>query len=189
MPHYNAFGGKIMLLPLTGFTIWAMPNSTTSQGKISFWNVESESSWNMDPVTRKTDRGREMTLGYNLTATFYLPYSDFKDTKDTNNVTTYSAYKALESAIQDMSMGLSPTQILIHLGNMHSSAFAEGQPTNIINSTGGAVISIDDCDKCSITMKLESTEYRPRQIVSIKAFIKDPLKSWANSQFIYTVSE
>lgn len=186
MPFYNVIANKINLMPVTGFTIWAMPGSDTFQGKTGFFNVEGESSWNLDPITRTTDRGREITLGYNLTATLYLPYNDFKDTT-VDNVTTYSAYKAIEYAVQDMSKGLSPTQILIHLGNMPSSAYAEGQPTNLINTTKGAVISIDDTAKCSMTHKLESVEYRPRDIVTIKAFIKNPLKSWGNSQFILTM--
>lgn len=186
MPFYNVIANKINLIPITGFTIWAIPGSETFQGKTGFFNVEGESSLNIDPVTRTTDRGRDITLGYNLTANLYLPYNDFKDTT-ADNVTTYSAYKAIEYAIQDMSKGLSPTQILLHLGNMPSAAYAEGQPTNIINSTKGAVISIDGTDKCSMTQKIESVEYRLRSVVTIKAFIKNPLKSWGNSQFILTM--
>ena len=186
MPFYNMIASKINLIPITGFTVWSIPKSETFQGKTGFFNVEGESSLNLDPITRTTDKGRDITLGYNLTANMYLPYNDFKDTITVDNVTTFSAYKAVENIIQDMSKGLTPIQILLHLGDMGTTIYSEGQPANIINSTAGAVISIDGTDRCSITQKLESVEYRLRSIVTIKAFIKNPLKSWGNSQFILT---
>lgn len=184
MAVYKAIAGQVNLLPITGFSIGAIPGSDNPHGKNTFYQLESESSWNLDSVTRKTFHGREITLGYNLTAILYLPFNKYSDTLDTENPTYIpNPFKVIEHAIQDMNKGLSPLQIMVTLGNIRSM-YAEDPPT-FINSTAGAVL--DFGDKVSIKQKIESVEFRPRTIITIQAFIKNPLKSWGNWQFITTM--
>ncbi|MDQ1265842.1 MAG: hypothetical protein QG635_994 [Bacteroidota bacterium] len=160
----DTFSDNFHLLPMTGLIISYSEDSDYTGEYTKLFNIEAESSWRLEPVKRMTSKGYEITLGYKLTASIYVPQNDYL-----TGIQSGGIFTRIEDTIQEISEGIRPN-LFITLGEQ-----SEDCPTNIINSN--SAMGIDCGQDCSFTYLIEQVEFRPRMIINITGFIKDPMTS------------
>lgn len=185
--NYSAIAGRLLRMPITGLSIWCNSEAPLSGGNhLNIYQVEQESSFNLDPKTRKSFHGPEITLGYDFKATIYVLDNMWdKITLGEVIISDKNLLEDLEHVIQDYKQGFQP-QIFIGLGRYPGNPLPN-MPENIINSDSSAVIQLSPGKITSLKYRIESINYRPRLIIDVSAWIKDPLTEWFGEQFINIV--
>jgi len=152
---------KIPRLPIRGVLIeWRTLWGAYANDVLRVFDVEKESSLNIEAITQLDDYGRIRRIGYNVEATIYFSYSltagDFINKLDSLNVPeTYA--------------------IQILLGSADGSAMAEGVPPDTpeaINSDGSGMLSIPR-STASYAFSIESVGVQRRIKLQVRGFISN----------------
>lgn len=132
--------------------IWIMPLNAAhlKQGadELHLLFLEAESSYSLNEITRPTMNGASRLIGHSLSATLYVPQNDITATK--------AALDALSGNVLD--------EVIFDLGKPNASV------TNYINQYNGKC-SLVIANSCEMTWRMESSELRPRYILSLSGFI------------------
>ena len=163
----KAIAGKVNLMPIRAASFY-YPVTHIVEGEevagydfLDIYNIESESSYNIKPVTRPNfNIGGLVTLGFTVDIKLYLSYNKFNDT--TGGV----SYKILENLEYIRKAGFD-FQLIIG----HAMPAITTHPPKQINSTDGAWIDVGTFT--TLNWELESVEYRPRIIININGFVKN----------------
>jgi hypothetical protein len=177
---FKDIAGKINLMPIRGLAIYHV--NIDGDGVTRFYQLEAESAFQMEPIIRTTHEGIDITLGYKLNANIYVPHNLYK---------TDGLLERVETLVQGIGKGTLINQVVLMLGKSVIAQDQDGAP-DAINSTGKLAIefgttSIDGTTVnklSSFSYKLETIELRPRMIINVRAFIKDPLKSWTGEMMM-----
>ena len=152
---------KIPRLPIRGVLIeWRTHWGADANDVLRVFDVEKESSLNIEAITQLDDYGRIRRIGYNVEATIYFSYSltagDFINKLDSLNVPgTYA--------------------IQILLGSADGMALAEGVPPDTpeaINSDGSGILSIPR-STASYAFSIESVGVQRRIKLQVRGFISN----------------
>ncbi len=152
---------KIPRLPIRGVLIeWRTLWGAYANDVLRIFDVEKESSLNIEAITQLDEYGRMRRIGYNVEATIYFSYSltdgDFIYKLEHLNVPgTYT--------------------IQILLGSADGSALAEGVPSGTpeaINSDGSGVLYIPR-DTASYAFSIESVGVQRRIKLQVRGFLSN----------------
>jgi len=152
---------KIPRLPIRGVLIeWLMLWGAYANDVLRVFDVEKESSLNVEAITQLDEYGRMRRIGYNVEATIYFSYSltagDFINKLDSVNVpNTYA--------------------IQILLGSADGAASAEEVPSGTpeaINSDGSGMLSIPR-STASYAFSIESVGVQRRIKLQVRGFISN----------------
>lgn len=143
--NYHDIANQIELLPIRAFQM-----NTDFEEAITAFNLEAESSLNIDPITKSDDAGKQRVLKYRFNFKAYLPYNRFND----------------NSLIDALDEYESKGYTLI-IGFGEASMFGtETHPT--INATHNMHLSIGNV---SHVYRIEQVELRPRLIIDFNGLI------------------
>lgn len=157
--YVNYYGsiGKINLLPLRAISF----REEIEDFNLSFFNLESESSFKFTPKTRQRSDGTTAILGYDYEGNFYIPHNDLQSL--TNDLAFYVNRQFTTNIV---------------LGNSVSWLYKDPSldlTSNILlqqhNATANAIIFLKS--KLSFAFEVESIELRPRTIIRQKGFISN----------------
>jgi len=160
---------KIPRLPIRGVLIeWQMSWGAYEDDVLGVFDVEKESSLNVEAITQLDEYGRMRRIGYNVEATIYFSYSstagNFIDTLENLNVPgTYT--------------------IQILLGNADGYTLTGGVPPDTpeaINSDGSAMLVIPN-NSASYAFSIESVGVQRRIKLQVRGFLSD-LNSYYKEQ-------
>jgi len=152
---------KIPRLPIRGVLIeWHVSLGADKDEVLRIFDVEKESSLNVEAITQLDEYGRIRRIGYNVEATIYFSYSltdgNFIDTLENLNVPgTYT--------------------IQILLGSADGYAYAEGVPPDTpeaINSDGSAMLVILN-NSASYAFSIESVGVQRRIKLQVRGFLNN----------------
>ena len=152
---------KISRLPIRGVLIeWLTLWGAYANDVLRVFDVEKESSLNVEAITQLDEYGRMRRIGYNVEATIYFSYSlwdgDFIYKLDSLNVP--NTYK-----------------IQILLGSADGAALAEEVPSGTpeaINSDGSGMLSIPR-STASYAFSIESVGVQRRIKLQVRGFISN----------------
>jgi hypothetical protein len=110
--------------------------------------MEGEANYAMNEITRQTMNAGNRLVGHALTASLYVPQNKLD--------TSIAALNAFSGKLLEL--------VEFDLGKINAEV------TNYINTVNGsALMRFADC--IEMTWRLESTEFRPRFIVSLSGFV------------------
>ena len=144
----------IQLLPIRALFLADGEDYLTGDNKLlEIRQIETESSWSLDPVAVPNMHGGMTTVGYRFAATIYFPQNKLQ-----------TAVPLIEDFI---SKGVYAS---IELGSSHPWT-QENRVKAIatINTTGNIMI---DVGKAYATLKLEQIQLRPRAAITLNRVIK-----------------
>jgi hypothetical protein len=153
--NYYGAAGKINLLPIRAVSFY----EEFEDINLTFFNLESESSYKFVPKTRRRSNGSTITLGYDFEGNYYIPHNQ------------------LDAVVDDLAwFGNKYYRTQIALGNAEDWELADPSldlTSNIMlkshNSTSSKIIDLGT--KISFSTEIESVELRPRTILRQKGFI------------------
>lgn len=151
---------EIKLMPIAGVSIYA--NDGDGAGWTHFRNVTSESSFSIEPITRPSSRGGEVTVGYNNTITLYVPHSPFSlfGAEPTDETERALARIMKLEAVESYTTFDVDTHLLFGNQILGSTDF-----DHVYNATKSAYI---DFGRMQMTWKQESREFFIMTILTFK---------------------
>jgi len=143
----------IALVPLKGVYFYKAGDS------LVIGDLEQESSMSITSKRRNHYQGGEITLGYFIDITIYVPENKYTGT---------GLIERLDEYIEDLRTG-NTLDIQLAAGNTKISLFTSLKDN--INYTDNLWIELDH--NCKLNYDIDSLNYRFRMKISIKGFIQD----------------
>lgn len=156
---------KVELLPIRAVTVYNAPDF------VSFMNVESESSYRITPITRKTDKGHNRTVAYSVEITIYVPhaaYAKFSDAETFTEGVDESDHLLTRLNELTAKAGGVDTHLLLGNGGWNPGSLTTGM--TVKNATGGVTL---DFGHLGFNYEIESVEFRPRFILHFNGVVRD----------------
>ena len=144
--------GEIKRFPITAIKIYK------TVGSLVIFHPEAESSYRIVAKTRTNDTGSQVTLGYTIESTFYIPYNDYKSSGLISSLNALSAEE------------LGVVAVKVYTGTAYPSEVTN--PPKVINSEGGMQFMLSS-DMVRINFEIESIELRPRLLIKVNGFVRD----------------
>lgn len=161
---------KIPRLPIRGVLIEWRTNWGSAMDKvIRIFDVEKESSLNVEAITQLDEYGRMRRIGYNVEATIYFSYSLTAG----DNFFGWLEYLNVPGTYE----------IQILLGSANGVAWGEGVPSGTpeaINSDGSGMLAIPS-NRASYAFSIESVGVQRRIKLQVRGFLSD-LNFYYNEQ-------
>jgi len=154
---YHSIAGEIVRMPITALKMaW---NDGTDDVTVALHHLESESSFQITPVTRRNDVGANVVIMWLFDATLYIPHND------------YSSNGIVDLLNDSMSHSVAYT---LYLGEPGAPLILGYLNPNYVNSDASGGISVSTANEnAAHTFEIESVEYRPRIKMKITANSKD----------------
>jgi hypothetical protein len=149
MVVYGDIAGSIHLMPIRTADFYIYEEHK----HVIIEQLEQESSYHITPVTRNTSKGTNVTLGYNLEASIYVPHNAYN-----NN-----------GLLQELTAMPENELVFLYLNVGYGNGYVS-PPPKPINFTKGMTVFFYDIKP---EIEIESVEYRPRLIIRIKTFSKN----------------
>jgi hypothetical protein len=149
--NFYSITNAIKLMPIRAISL-KIPNSEGMNENLNIAQLESESSFNIDQITKNDMTGRVLVITNKITGTFYIPHNLYKNN---NLLSQLETYKNAES-------------FTIILGNssIPPNDFIDVAPI-IYNASGELKIKLTHFD---YFLSVESVEFRPRIKLSLTAY-------------------
>jgi len=165
--HQNIADG-IQLLPLRFLSIYTYDGSVYGDPVffLNLYQLESESSFTLTPITKQTSNGTQRVLGYNGNIIIYLPFNKYGSNELLSQI----------DSIQSLDKS-----VLLGFGEV--TPWSDGTTTTppaVYNATSGMFLRIDEAiefpqyhvPEIEIVVEIESVQFRPRTILRVNFFKK-----------------
>ena len=151
------FANEVALMPIRAVEFYSQVDwGDPYDANIVIHNLEAESSFNINAVTRNTHLGTIKRLGYKFEATLYIPYDRLGE-------------NTLDFIFEEILKGRYTLNLI--LGTARAWTQNGYDPPKAINSTSGMKISISNY-ALNHSIEIESVEYRPRVVLKLYGFVK-----------------
>jgi len=141
-------------MPMRTLYLYHAPDAT------SFNNLEAESSYRYNKLTRKDGKGGERLIGFNVEIIAYIGHNNYRDVDAESGETMLERLEFLQKNRHD-------TQIL--LGDHSPGLIPTQHRALIVNTSSG--LWLDFHNLLRMTYEVESVELRPRLIITYTGFL------------------
>lgn len=154
MANFYSIMNAIKLLPIRAISL-KIPNGEGMNEYLNIAQLESESSFNIDQMTRNDMTGKIIIITNKISGSFYIPHNLFKNN---NLLSLLETYKNAESF-----------NIILGNAQIPLNDFTDVAPV-VYNASGELKIKISDFD---YSFNIESVEFRPRIKLNLIGYVKN----------------
>lgn len=168
---YKTFAGikdSIFLMPLRAIMFYTQNEAAEELKWTHIFYPESESNWQVKPITRAHGKGGKITLGYRLTARIYVSHNNYADSDLLPLLDEYAARRDYPETGNANELTVRP-QIVLYIGN-YPPPHCPAPVPKVINSTNGMWLELGH--SATLSYEIESVELRPRLILDIEGVYK-----------------